>query len=504
VCPPGTSTPSTTAKPQRALTGVPGLDVVTGGGLPRGRATLVAGTSGSGKTVLGLQFLWAGGQAPGEPGVLVTFEEHAKDLFANVAGFGWELAALARDGRLAVVDASAEDDVVEAGTFDFGGLLARIENALRMTGGRRLVIDALDAVFAQFADVNAVRRELARVIRRVRQLGVTTVITAERTEEYGAAARYGIEEFVVDNVILLRNVLEQHRRRRTVEVLKLRGFSHNKGEYPFAIVPDHGIEVIPLSTIESPGIASLDRMSLGNAEVDQMCGGGAYRDSMVLVSGATGTGKSLMGAQFLDAGLRTGERALLFSFEENPRQIIRNAASAGIDLADPSRQGTLRILSRFPERTGLEDLLVAIRSDIEQHAPRRVIIDSLTALEHSAPRPAFRDWLISVVTLLKTHNIGAMIITTPVEIMGSQTVSGAGLSTLSDVIFLLRYVELDGELRRAVAVLKTRGSGHDQSLREFEIHDRGMRLLGPLHGVGAILGGSARLESLADDFSGDR
>jgi circadian clock protein KaiC len=243
-------------------------------------------------------------------------------------------------------------------------------------------------------------------------------------------------------------------------------------------------------------------MSLGNAEIDQMCGGGAYRDSIVLVSGATGTGKSLMGAQFLDAGLRTGENALLFSFEENPGQIIRNAASAGIDLAAPSRQGILRILSRFPERMGLEDLLVAIRSDIEQHTPRRVIIDSLTALEHSAPRPAFRDWLISVTTLLKTHSIGAMIITTPVEIMGSQTVSGAELSTLSDAIFLLRYVELDGKLRRAMAVLKTRGSAHDQNLREFEIHDRGMRLLGPLHGVGAILGGSARFESLADDFSG--
>lgn len=498
---PDTSTSQAPEVPPRVQTHVPGLDVVTGGGLPRGRATLVAGSSGSGKTVLALQFLWAGGQC--EPGVLLTFEERAQDLFANVQSFGWDLSDRARNARLAVVDATAEDDVVEAGTFDFGGLLARIENALRMTGGRRLVIDAIDAAFAQFSDAGAVRRELAKVVRRLRELEVTTLITAERGEEYGAIARHGVEEFLMDSVILLRNVLERSTRRRTVEVLKLRGFDHNKGEYPFVIAPSRGIEILPVSTIESRGSASRDLMSLGNAELDTMCGGGIYRDSLLLVSGATGTGKSLMGAMFLAAGLRAGERTTLFSFEENPGQIIRNAASWGIDLEHARRAGKLQIISRFPERMGLEDLLVAVQNDVERHAPQRVIVDSLTALEHYAPRPAFRNWMVGIATLLKTRGIGGMIITTSTEVMGLQTVSGAELSTISDAIVLLRYVEVDGELRRAIAVLKTRGSAHDQSLREFEIHGGGMRILEPLRGVGTILSSTSRFGRVAGGSSGD-
>jgi circadian clock protein KaiC len=481
---------------RRTAAGVPGLDVVTGGGLPRGRATLVTGTSGSGKTVLGLQFLWAGEQVLGESGVLVTFEERAQDLFVNAAGFGWDPAASVRDGRLAVVDATVEDDVVEAGPFDFGGLLARIEHALRITGAQRLVIDAIDAAYAQFSDASAVRRELARLIRRIRDWGVTTLVTAERTDEYGAIARYGVEEFLIDNVVLLRNTLERNRRRRTVEVLKLRGYGHHKGEFPFAIIPGRGIEIIPLSTIESREEASSDRLSVGNTGLDRMCAGGVYRDSLLLVSGATGTGKSLLGAQFLTAGLAHGERAVLFSFEENPGQIIRNAASCGIDLASPFREGSLHIASRFPERTGLEDLLAATRSDLDRYVPQRVVIDSLTAVQRGSFGSAFRDWIVSMTATLKARGIAAMVITTPAELMGAATASGVTLSTICDVIFLLRYVEVGGELRRAVIVLKTRGSAHDPTLREFVIHDEGIRVLEPIPGVGAILGGSLTIEQI--------
>lgn len=492
---PDTPAPPSSEVSPRIPTGVPGLDGVMGGGLPRGRATLVAGTSGSGKTVLGLQFLWADGQ--GEPGVLVTFEERAQDLFANVRGFGWDRAAWQRDARLAVVDATAEEDVVEAGGFDFGGLRARITNAVRTTGARRLVIDAMDAAFSQFSDADAVRRELARTVRHLRHLEVTTLITAERPEEYGPIARHGVEEFLVDNVVLLRNVLERSSRRRTVEVLKLRGFSHNKGEYPFVIDPDHGITILPLSTIESSGSAPTDLMSMGHPDLDTMCRGGVYRDSLVLISGATGAGKSLMCTQFLAAGLRAGERAILFSFEESSGQIIRNAASWGLDLERPRREGMLQIISRFSERMGLEDLLVAIQSDVGRYAPRRVVIDSLTALEHSTPRTTLRHWLVGLATILKTRRIGAMITTTSTEVMGLRAATGVELSTLSDVIILLRYVEIDGELRRALAVLKSRGTSHDPSLREFEIHDRGMHILEPLRGIRGILGGISQLDAEA-------
>lgn len=484
-----------TAGPLRTPTGVPGLDVVTGGGLPRGRATIVAGTSGSGKTVLGLQFLYAGAQSVGEPGVLVTFEERPEDLFANVAAFGWDMGALVRDGRLAVVDATPEDDVVVAGGFDFGGLLARIEHALRTTGAQRILIDAMDAVFSQFSDADTVRRELGKVLRRLRALHVTTLITAERTEEYGSVARRDVEEFVADNVIILRNALEHKQRRRTVEVLKLRGVNHNKGEYAFVIAPGRGIQVVPLSAIESDRAASPERISFGNAELDEMCGGGMYRDSLVLISGATGTGKSQTAAAFLAAGEASGERTILFSFDENPAQIVRNARSCGIDLDRPLQDGSLLIVSRFPERMGLEDLLVAIQTDIETHDPQRVVIDSLTAVENATAPEAFRDLVVGIAAFLKARGVAALIITAPPDLMGADSVSGVELSTMMDGIVLLRYMELDGELRRAIMVLKMRGTAHDRSLHEFEITNQGMRVLAPLRGVSGMLGGTARLDA---------
>lgn len=482
----------------RTVTGVPGLDVVLGGGLPSGRSTLVAGTSGSGKTVLGLQFLWAGAVSSDEPGVLVTFEERPDGLFANVGGFGWDLAALTREDRLAVVDATPEDDVVEVGSFDFGGLLSRIEHAVRRTGARRLLVDAIDAVFSQFGEAGTVRHELGRLIGRLREMEVTTLITAERLDEYGPVARRGVEEFVVDNVIILRNVLQGRNRQRTVEVLKLRGFAHNKGEYAFVIAPGHGMEVVPVSTIESDEPAAATRISLGNAEFDALCGGGVYRDALLLVSGATGTGKSLLAAQFVTAGLDAGDRAILFSFEENPSQVIRDAASCGVDLDTPRRQGRLRIISRYPERMGLEDLLVAMKADVEQHAPQRVVIDSLTALEHSAPPSAFRELVVGISAFLRARGVAAMIVTASAELVGATSISGAELSTLTDGIILLRYMELGGELRRVVLVLKMRGTGHDRTLHEFEITDHGLRLLGTVPAVG-VLGGTLRYEQAPED-----
>lgn len=485
-------TPSASIRRGRVPTGIPGFDVVAGGGLPAGRSTLVAGTSGSGKTVFALQFLAAGAGAPGENGVLVTFEERPVDLFANVESFGWDLAGMVAAGHLAVVDATPEDDVVEVGPYDFGGLMERIEHALAAVGARRLVIDAIDAAFAQFRDELAVRRELARVVRRLRELDVTALMTTERVEEYGGVARRGVEEFVSDDVVILRNALDDHNRRRTVEVLKLRGFPHNKGEYAFVIAPRRGIEIVPTSGIESERVASDQHVSLGNPQLDDMCAGGPYRDSLVLVSGATGVGKSLMGVQFARAGLEAGERVILFSFEESPSQIIRNATSWGIDLETPRRRGDLLIVSRFPDRMGLEDLLVTMSDDIERHVPQRVVIDSVTALEHNADRRAFRDFVVGTAAQLKARGVATMMITTPPELMGARVVSGIELSTLTDAIILLRYVEIEGDLRRALMVLKMRGVAHDRTLREFDIRDDGMHVLAPLRGVDAVLGGTAR------------
>jgi circadian clock protein KaiC len=483
---------------RRVEVGIPGFDALAYGGLPQGRQTLLAGTTGSGKTVFGLQFLASGAGELGEPGVMVTFAERPEDLVANTDSFGWDLGGLVSDGRLAIVDATPAAGAVVSGGFDLGGLAARIAHALEQVEGKRLFLDPIDALFEEFTAAVEVRRAFAAMVRELRQLGVTTLIAAERPGVDGQVARFGAEEFVVDNVVILRNAREEEQRRRTLEVLKLRGADHRKGEFPFVINARRGIEVVPFSVIEAAAEASAERISLGKPELDEMCAGGIYRDSLVMVTGATGTGKTLMGAQFAAAGIAAGERMLLLSFEESSWQLERNARSWGIDLETPQREGRLRITSRYPERVGLEDLLVDIKHDVEEFEPGRLVLDSMTALEHNATPKAFREFGVGLTSYLKGQGVATMMTTTLPTLLGGEHATDVYLSTIADSIIALRYFDLESEVRRAILVLKLRGSAHFRAIYEYEIGDDGMRLIGPIHGVRGILAGLAQLTDEAE------
>jgi circadian clock protein KaiC len=224
---------------ERLETGIPGLDALGFGGLPKGRTTLLTGTTGSGKTVFALQFLAAGVNSFGQPGVLVTLEEPPGELISNMSSFGWDLAGLVDGGQIAVVDATGRGDEVVSGEFDFGGLSARIAHAVKEVGAKRLVVDPLDALFISFGEARGVRKALHGVARALRPLGVTTVMTAERTADDGPFTRWGAEEFVADNLVVLRNSLDEERRRRTLEVVKFRGYQHRKGEFSVRDRPHH-------------------------------------------------------------------------------------------------------------------------------------------------------------------------------------------------------------------------------------------------------------------------
>jgi len=479
---------------ERLQTGIPGLDALAFGGVPQGRTTLLTGTTGSGKTVFALQFLVAGVTSFGQPGVLVTLEEPSEELIANMGSFGWDLAALVDRGQIAVIDATDRGEEVVSGGFEFAGLSARILHAVERVEAKRLVVDPLDALFLDFGDARDVRKALRGVARSLRPLGVTTVMTAERVADDGPFTRFGAEEFVADNLVVLRNSLEEERRRRTLEVVKFRGYQHRKGEFPFVIDPVTGIEVVPFSVIEGgrrETEASRDRIQLG-PPLDQMCGGGVYRDTVVLVTGATGTGKTLLGAQFTQAGLDAGERVLFLSFEESSTQLVRNVSSWGMDFGEPMRDGRLRIVSRYPERMGLEDLLVEIKREVEEFAPRRVVIDSMTALEHNAPAREFREFAVGLSGYFKRRGVAALVTTTLETLLGGESATGVALSTVADAIVALRYLELDGQLRRGILVVKLRGQAHDVRIQEYEITDDGIRILGPLRGVAGILAGQAR------------
>jgi circadian clock protein KaiC len=476
----------------KLATGIPSFDVIAKGGLPKNRTTLVSGTAGSGKTVFAMQFLAAAIMDGSETGVFVTFEESAADIRSNMLSFGWDLAKWEKEGKLAFVDASPDPhiDTIESGPFDLGALLARVENAVKKVKATRVSVDSLGAVFSQFSDQSIVRRELFRIASALKSMGVTALLTAERTNDYGPVARFGVEEFIADNVMILRNVLDEESRRRTIEILKFRGTDHQKGEYPFTILPDGGLIVIPLSAMQLKQKSSDVRVSSGSTELDEMCGGGFFRDSVILVSGATGTGKTLTVTQFLKGGADTGERCLLLAFEESREQLFRNARGWGFDFEGMENAGTLKVVCDYPEVAGLEDWLLNIQAIISEFKPKRVAIDSLSALERVGTPKAFREFVIGLTSFIKHEEITGLFTATTAALMGGPSITETHISTLTDSIILLRYVEMFGDMKRGLTVLKMRGSTHDKGIREFSIDGEGMHLGRRFRNVTGILAGT--------------
>ncbi len=475
-------------------TEITGFDLIANGGLPQGRVTLLSGTSGSAKTVFAVQFLAAGIEQADDNGVFVTFEELPEDIVRNVKGFGWDITRWEAEGRWAFVNASPTpgERVQISGAFDLDALIARIDHAVRRVHARRVSLDSLGGIFSQFDDHATVRQELFRITMALKRMGVTSIITAERLDEYGPVSRFGIEEFVSDNVIIFRNVLQDEVRRRTVEILKFRGATHQKGEWPLTIVPNEGIVVIPLSAIELQQKSSEARLSTGNTELDSLCGGGFFRDSVILVSGPTGTGKTLLTTEFLAAGVQSGQRSLLFAFEESREQLFRNAHGWGVDFEDMEQRGLFRVLCEYPEAAAIEDHLIRIKKEIELFNPHRVAIDSLSALERVATEKSFREFVIALTSFIKHREIPGLYTATTSSILGGASITETHISTITDTIILLRYVEKLGQMRRGLGVLKMRGSFHNKDIREFTIDATGLHIGAPFRSVFGILSGNFR------------
>jgi len=487
---------------EKMRTEIPGFDHISQGGLPKGRTTLVAGTAGSAKTVFAVQFLVEGIKHGNEAAVFVTFEESPADIKKNMMGFGWDISAWEDQNLWTFVDASPQPDQtqIEVGEFDLGALLARIEYAVRKTGATRISLDSLGAVFIQFQDAGIIRKELFRISCVLKSLNVTAVMTAERISEYGEIARFGVEEFVTDNVIILRNILEEEKRRRTIEILKFRGTVHQKGEYPFTIIPDEGLTIIPLSAIELKQRSSNIRITSGNDELNKMCGGGFFRDSIILVSGATGTGKTLTATEFMAGGAGNGEKSLLFAFEESREQLFRNATGWGIDFEKYEAEGKLMVVCAYPEVAGLEDHLINMKKIISSFKPKRVAIDSLSALERVSTIKGFREFVIGLTSFIKHQEIAGLYTATTPNLMGGTSITEAHISTITDSIILLRYVETYGEMRRGITVLKMRGSIHEKEIREFKIDDKGMHIGRPFRDVSGIISGYTQQSNIRNEI----
>ena len=477
----------------RAPTGITGLDQIIGGGLPQGRVTLVAGSAGAGKTLLGLQFLVAGAREHGEPGVLVTFEESAAKVADNVRSLGFDLDGLQRDGMLVILSFQVNPtEIVAAGEFDFEPLFVSLGEAIGRVGAKRVVLDTIEVLFGVFGDDSIVRAELSRLARWLEDRGITAIVTGERGDK--TITRHGIEEYVSDCVIVLDHRVREGISTRRLRVIKYRGSVHGTNEYPFYISP-RGFVVLPITSISLDYEAPEERVSTGIARLDHMLGGGVYRSSAILVSGAAGTGKTSLGASLADAACRRGERVLWVLFEESPEQVLRNMRSIGLDLRPWVDAGLLHIWAARPAAFGLETHLALLAQLIDEKTPSLAVLDGIASFTHGASASDVTSMMARQLDLLKAR--GITILATSLG-HGEET-SSLDVSSLVDIWLLLRNVETDGERNRLLFVLKSRGTAHSNQVREFVLTDHGVELIDVSVGPAGVLTGSARLAQQAGE-----
>jgi circadian clock protein KaiC len=476
----------------KALTGILGLDEITGGGLPRGRPTLVSGGAGSGKTLFGVEFLVRGATQYNEPGVFMSFEETLPDLSKNAASLGFDLEGLVADKKLFLDHVHiSRSEISETGEYDLDGLFIRIADAVKRVGAKRIVLDTLEALFGELPNPGILRAEIRRLFGWLKDQGLTTVITAER-DRPDKLTRHGIEEFVSDCVIVLDHRIREEISTRRLRIVKYRGSTHGTNEYPF-LIDEHGISVLPISSLGLDHAAPITRISTGIDRLDGMMGGkGFYRGSSILMSGTSGTGKTSVAAHFVHAACRRGERALYFAFEESPRQVVRNMRSIGIDLEPWVRKGLLKFHAARPTYGGIEEVLLVTHKHIASFRPSVVVVDPITNLLTVSTLGEVRSMLTRLVDFLKTEEITAIFasLTAP---GGSLEASEADVSSLMDTWLLLKSIEVGGERNRAIYVLKSRGMEHSNQIREFVLTNNGLRLLDVYTGPEGVLTGSARM-----------
>lgn len=470
-------------------TGIEGYEHISCGGLIEGRTTLIVGSSGSGKTVMSLEMLYRGVRQHDRRAVFVTFEERPEDIIRNVQAFGWDMAQFIEEGKMMIIDASpARVAMQEAGNYDLSGLVAQIEHAIDNLDAKFVVMDSLGTLFLQFARDEVLRREILRFNDALREKGVTSVMTAERLEEYGSVSRHGIEEFVSDSVVILRHDLAQEHVRRTIQIYKMRGSNHHEGEFPF-LIDASGVHILPLSAATLTQESTNERLSFGEPKLDELTGGGLFRDSIILVSGPTGGGKTLMCTTFAAEGCKKRERVLYLGFEESQQQLNRNADSWGLEFPIWQENELLKVVCLYPEAQGLEAHLLGIRQMIEDFRPQRLIIDSVSALERIGEVRYFREFVIGLTSYVKQNQICTLLTSTTPELSGGESVTEAHISTITDAIILLRYIETHGLLDRGLLVIKMRGSQHSKQVHQFTIDSKGMQIGDPFRdGSNIIMG----------------
>ena len=474
----------------KRLTGIDGFDEITDGGLPRGRTTLVTGGAGCGKTVFALQALVNGARKRKEASIFVAFEESTAQIVANAATFGWDLPALVKK-KLFFLDARLDPEVVKGGEFDLIGMLNLLQAKAEEIRATCVVFDGIDVLLGLLDDPAAERREVYRIRDWLMRTGLTGLIT-QKVSGNDTDQRFGFLQFMVDCVVVLRHQVVDGSAFRNLRVMKYRGSGFSGDEFPITLTSD-GMQLTNRGPTELKYEVSNERVSSGLPRLDNMLQGGYHSGSNVLISGAPGTAKSTLSGLFAAAACKRGERTLYVSFDEGAAQIVRNLQSVGIRLGPHLKSGLLKMYSTRTRGPNVEDQFFSLRAHVREHKPTCLIIDPLSALSTKLTHVASADAAQQFLDFLKGEQI-TVVNTSLMDGLNTDEATATGISTIADTWIHLSYIVQDGERNRALTIVKSRGTGHSNQVRELRLSDDGVSLTDVFVAQGKVLMGVARWE----------
>jgi len=466
----------------KCLTGIKGFDEITEGGLPRNRITLLCGSTGTGKTLLGIDFLISGANKYKEPGVFMSFEENEEELYKDVASLNFNLQELVAEKKIVFDFVLLERrDIQEAGEFNLEGIFVRLEHAIDSIKAKRVVLDSIESLFAGIHDDGILRLEIKRLFRWLKDKKVTALITGEAQQgavevQQGSFTRHGLEEYISDCIILVDNRVREQISTRRIRVIKYRGSNHGANEYPF-VIDENGLSVIPITSagMDQPG--SAERVATGVASLDKLFQGGGYtRGSTVLASGTAGTGKTSLAAAFAVETCRRGEKCLFLSYEESAGQLVQNMSSIGFDLGPLVKKGLLKMVSTRPSFFGLEMHLLDLYKLLADFQPRAVVIDPLTSLLGQGNPLEVQSMLTRMIDALKSKGITGFFTSLVSSTAQNDTSGEIGVSSLIDTWIVVRELEEnEGQRRiRGIYIVKSRGMGHSSDVHKLVMNNDGL------------------------------
>jgi circadian clock protein KaiC len=465
-------------------TGITGLDSILLGGIPRENVILVQGVTGSGKTLMGLEFIYRGIAEFDEPGLVVVFETSPGKLIRDAAGFGWNLEDLQRQKKLQIIFTSPHVFDQELRSPD--SLL--LETATEM-GARRIFVDGVGLLNPELGGSNAIRGGYRELLQQLMESLSRENLTAMLSLELGSApdsiAAAEMTDFLADTVIQLGRVRNGRCVRRSLEVLKSRGQDFDSGEHTLRIGAGKGLEVYrrvqaPLRANTRQPTSSTMRSVIGVEAIDTLIGGGIFDGSTTMVVGVSGVGKTVLGTQILREGaLKQKTRGLLISLDEHPEQIVRNAQTLGLNLEQQIADGTIKILFESPQELDVDSHYARIIQLIEEHNIQRMVIDGMTSYSTAIGEVGvYRDFFHAIVAYSKQRLMTTFFNYENPEFLGiSSYMPDFPVSSIVDNLILLSLVEINNSLHRCISVVKSRGSKHSFDTREFVVGQGGISLV---------------------------